>query len=71
MDNELQALNNAANRLGLIVARKFTDDKRNKVQKYFASFRGVSISPVLPYTELNMFLLGFGKAREVNAVKND
>ncbi len=71
MDNELQALNNAANRLGLIVSRKFEDDKRKKVQKYFASFRGTSISPVLPYTELNMFLLGFSKSIDVTALKHD
>lgn len=59
---ELQALQNAADRIGLIIHEYFTQDKRKSVKKYFAQRGQETISPVLDYEQLNYFLLGFIKA---------
>jgi len=66
MENELQALNNAASSVGLVVFPKMQEDKRKTVQMYFATYNGRSISPVLPYDSLNVFLLGCIKTYELH-----
>lgn len=64
---ELQALQNAAGRIGLTIHEYFEQDKRKSVQKYFATTKeGNKISPVLDYEQLNHFLLGFIKGSQLN-----
>ena len=63
---EIQALQNAATAIGLTIHEKYQDDKRKTVKKYFATKGGVSVSPVLDYENLNMFLLGWIKALNHN-----
>jgi len=65
--NEIQSLQNLANNIGLIVKEYFFDDKRKTNKKYFAvNSKGISVSPVLSYEYLNMFLLGWVKGIENN-----
>jgi len=60
--NEQQALQNAANNIGLIIKEYHFEDKRKKVKNYIAvNSRGTSVSPPLSYEYLNMFLLGWRK----------
>lgn len=68
IENELQALRNMAEGTGLEVHRKFTEDKRKSVPKYYATRRGISIGPVLEYWPMCNFLLGFRKAMQVNGL---
>jgi len=56
---EIQALQNAANLIGLTIYEKFTQDKRKTVKLYFAQLEKQTISPVLNYDNMNHFLLGF------------
>jgi hypothetical protein len=60
----LQALQNAANDLGLTI-RPYYDPGRRKKIKYCAYYNEVSISPTLTYEELNHFLLGFRQAKKI------
>lgn len=66
MQTEIQSLQNAANDLELFVHHKFNEDKRKTVNKYFLTKNGKCVSPVLPYTEMNCFLLGWR-----NCIVND
>ena len=59
MTNELQALQNFGDDLGLIIHEKYPDDRRKTIKKYFATFEGVSVSPVLDYEQLNCFMIGW------------
>jgi hypothetical protein len=63
-ENQLQALNNAANSIGLKVFEKFVQDKRKTITKYFVQNGINTISPVLDYNNCNMFLLGIIKCKE-------
>jgi hypothetical protein len=56
---EIQALQNAANLIGLTIYEKFNQDKRIKVKLYFAQLEKQTVSPVLDYDNMNHFLLGF------------
>lgn len=69
---ELQALQNAANDLGLFVHEKFTQDKRKSIKMYFVTQNGTSVSPVFDYEDMNAFLLGWrnGAKHVVNTPKN-
>lgn len=58
---EIQALQNAANLIGLTIYEKFNQDKRKTVKLYFAQLEKKTISPVLDYDNMNNFLLGFIK----------
>lgn len=62
---EQEALQNFADKLGLVVNQFNSVDKRKTKKKYFLVLDGVSISPVLDYTNLNHFMLGFHKAKEL------
>lgn len=62
---ELESLQNFADKLGLVVHQFNSVDKRKTKKKYFLVLDGVSISPVLDYTNLNHFMLGFHKAKEL------
>jgi len=60
--NEQEALQNLANNIGLTIKEYYFEDKRKTGKKYFAvNNKGVSVSPVLAYEYLNMFLLGWRK----------
>jgi hypothetical protein len=63
---ELQALQNAANCIGLTIHEKHPEDKRKTVKKYFAQ-RGIeTVSPVLDYENLNHFLFGWIMANKAS-----
>jgi len=56
---ELEALQNAANDLGIEIYSKNQEDKRKTVKLYFAHSNGSTVSPVLDYENMNHFLLGW------------
>ena len=62
-DTKIQALQNAADHVGLIIHENFTQDKRKTTKRYFATLNGTCVSPVLEYENLNHFLLGWIKAK--------
>jgi hypothetical protein len=65
--NEQEALQNAATRIGLTIKEWYFEDKRKTGKKYYAiDSKGISVSPVLAYEHLNMFLLGWVKGGENN-----
>lgn len=66
MQTELQSLQNAADQTGLIIHEKYQDDKRKTVKKYFATKGNMSVSPTLPYMDLNHFLLGWIRCSKTN-----
>lgn len=64
-DTELQALQNAANKIpGLVVYEFINPDKRVKTKKYYCLLFGTHISPTVDYDRLNHFILGFIKAKQ-------
>ena len=63
MQTEIQALQNAADHVGLIVHAQYSEDRRKK-QRYFCTLKGTSISPKLDYNDLNHFILGYIKAKQ-------
>lgn len=63
---EIEALQNAATQLNLVIYEKYTQDKRKTVRKYFANMGNRTVSPTLPYNELNMFLLGWIASKRHN-----
>ena len=62
--NELEALQNAADKCGLVIHEWHHLDRRKKIKHYFATKDGISISPSLDYEQLNFFLLGYIRATE-------
>ena len=67
--NELQSLQNAADNIGLKVIETINTDKRKTVSKYFLMGEKVSCSPVLPYTQLNHFILGWIECKRLTHIK--
>lgn len=65
MRTELDALQNAANNIGLTIHECFNQDKRKTIKHYFATLDNLSVSPKLSYSELNMFLLGWIKSTQL------
>lgn len=63
--NELELLQNAATPIGLEVHEKWTHDKRRTVKYFYLTLNGSKISPVLDYSNLNCFILGFNKGRNL------
>jgi hypothetical protein len=61
---QLQALQNAADGLNLTIHIKQYEDKRKKTIKYFADQSNTknSVSPVLDFTGMQLFLLGWHNA---------
>lgn len=59
---ELEALTNAAQGLGLQVHKKYEQDRRKTVDKYFVSMNGMSVSPLYDYEQMNCFLQGWGRS---------
>lgn len=66
MQTEIQSLQNAADDLGLIIYEKLTQDKRKTIKNYFAQKGSQTVSPVLDYENLNHFLLGWRKAKNIH-----
>lgn len=60
---ELQALQNAANKMNLTICEWHNEDNRKTIKKYFAKINGKTISPILDYETLNHFILGYSKAQ--------
>lgn len=68
MNNELTALQNAADSMNLDrmeVKEKYFDDKRKTGKKYYLTHNSTSISPVLDYSAMNHFILGMIRAKEL------
>lgn len=59
MNTELEALQNAANLIDLVIHEKFIEDKRKTLKKYFAQSEKETVSPVLDYEQMNHFLHGW------------
>ena len=61
---KLQALQNMANSAnsGITVHSFQQQDKRRTTPMFFANIGTAAISPVLDYTGLNCFLMGYAKA---------
>ena len=60
---QLQSLQNAADYAGALTIHQATPrDTRHTRPKFFAQHRQATISPVLPYNEMNSFLQGYIKA---------
>lgn len=61
---EIEALQNAANKVRLDIYEKWNQDKRKTVKQYFAQRRSETVSPTLDYEQMNHFLLGWIRATE-------
>lgn len=65
---EIEALKNAVNYLkldGLAIIEHQTQDKRKTNKKYFLSLNGTTHSPVLGYEQMNHFILGMIKMKQL------
>lgn len=65
---ELKALENHVESLqidGLNVKEWQEQDKRKTSKKYIVSINSQSISPILDYENMNVFLLGLGRAETI------
>ena len=63
---QLEALENALNSFGLTnltVYPKISVDKREKKPKFFLNFGFQTISPVLSYENMNIFIMGMGASK--------
>lgn len=63
-NEQLTALQNMAKSAGcgITVCQYQPQDKRRTVPKFFANIGSETISPVLPYCELNHFLMGYARS---------
>ena len=70
--NEFEALKNAVNNheltaLNLSIYEKIFEDKRRTTKKFFLhnNITGETISPILDYEQMNHFINGFAKAKNM------
>ena len=63
--SERMTLQNAANQIDCFVHIKKDEDKRKTVNKYFLTRNGETVSPVLDYTQMNHFILGWIRGAKV------
>ena len=71
---ELEALQNHVESLkieGLSIKERQEQDKRKTLKKYIVSINSQSVSPILDYENMNVFLLGLGKAEKIKSKAND
>ena len=61
---EHDALTNMARGLNLTIHEKHQTDGRKKIKEYFAQRDKATLSPVLPFEGLNLFLLGWRSANK-------
>ena len=69
---EFEALQNGAEYLkieGLTVIVKLTNDNRKTNGKYFLNHSGITVSPVLNYDQMNHFLLGMSRMKQITETK--
>jgi hypothetical protein len=67
-NKSIEALQNAVisiNMAGLNVYEKIFDDKRKTAKMYFLQIKNETISPVLDYSNMNHFILGFLRAKTI------
>lgn len=65
---ELEALQNAVKSTGtqgLEIFEYQNEDKRKTIQKYYLCLDGATISPRLDYEQMNHFILGFSRAKQL------
>lgn len=63
---QIESLQNAASNIdGLRVYKKQQEDKRKKIDRFFLSLNGATISPCLDFTHMNAFILGMIKAHKL------
>ena len=66
---QIEALQNALNSFGLTnltLYPKNSVDKREKKPKFFLNFGFQTISPVLSYENMNIFIMGMGAYKRIN-----
>lgn len=64
MNNKLQSLQNAADIVGATVHPVI----QGKKERFTLTYNGTGISPVLDYDNMNHFILGMIKAKEIEAI---
>ena len=66
-DDQFNALQNAIRHYNLNVLLNFYYhvDKRKTVSKFYLTVKSNSISPVLNYNEMNCFIMGMGRAKQL------
>ena len=65
---QMEALQNALNSFGLenlTVYHKISEDKRAKTPKFFLNNGFQTISPILTYQEMNIFIMGMGASKRI------
>lgn len=68
MKTELEALQNFVTNIEtpeLSIHEYLFNDKRRTTKKYFLQLGKATISPTLDYENMNHFLLGFNRAKEL------
>ena len=66
---QMEALENALNGFGLnnlTIYPKIPEDKREKKPKFFLNNGFKTISPILTYQEMNIFIMGIGASKRIN-----
>ena len=69
---QMEALQNALNSFGLTnltLYPKISEDKRKKVSKFFLQQGAETISPVLSYENMNIFIMGMGTMQRLTINK--
>jgi len=61
---EHEALTNMARGLNLTIHEKHETDGRKKIKEYFAQRDRATLSPVLPFEKLNLFLMGWRRLKK-------
>ncbi len=70
--NELEALQNFGERLGLTIKKCHNEDKRKTIKQYFAMNSDmVIVSPPLDYEQLNHFLLGWNNCLKAISISKN
>ncbi len=67
---QIQALQNAADTVGLTIHQLIKEHKKDKIFWFYAAVGTKRVSPVLPYSEINAFLFGWIKCSEITPIKN-
>ncbi len=69
--NELEALKNFGERLGLSIKECHNEDKRKTIKLFFAmNSDSIIVSPPLDYEKLNHFLLGWNNCLKFISISN-
>lgn len=64
--SEFEALNNAVSSLSMsITLHTYTPQDKRKNVLFYLSHQGASISPKLDYDQMNHFILGMSRAKQI------